>query len=113
MRARSARSRRAPSGDPALRGNMIALLLVALALGVDNLAVSLGIGVSGVHGAMRGRVAVIFGLFEAGMPLLGMAAGRAVAGDLGRAAPGLGGGRAGARGGPPPLPVPWGHTPNP
>ena len=71
---------------------MIALLLVALALGVDNLAVSLGIGVSGVHGAMRVRVAVIFGLFEAGMPLLGMAAGRTVAGDLGRAAPWLGGG---------------------
>jgi len=71
---------------------MIALLLVALALGVDNLAVSLGIGVSGVHGAMRVRVAVIFGLFEAGMPLLGMAAGRAVAGDLGSAAPWLGGG---------------------
>jgi putative Mn2+ efflux pump MntP len=71
---------------------MIALLLVALALGVDNLAVSLGIGVSGVHGAMRVRVAVIFGLFEAGMPLLGMAAGRAVAGDLGGAAPWLGGG---------------------
>jgi putative Mn2+ efflux pump MntP len=71
---------------------MIALLLVALALGVDNLAVSLGIGVSGVHGATRVRVAVIFGLFEAGMPLLGMAAGRTVAGDLGRGATWLGGG---------------------
>jgi putative Mn2+ efflux pump MntP len=71
---------------------LIALLLVALALGVDNLAVSLGIGVSGVHGAIRVRVAVIFGLFEAGMPLLGMAAGRAVAGDLGGVAPWLGGG---------------------
>jgi len=70
----------------------IALLLVALALGVDNLAVSLGIGVSGVHGAMRVRVAVIFGLFEAGMPLLGMAAGRTVAGGLGSGAPWLGGG---------------------
>jgi manganese efflux pump family protein len=69
-----------------------ALLLVALALGVDNLAVSLGIGVSGVRGAVRVRVAVIFGLFEAGMPLLGMAAGRTVAGSLGGAAPWLGGG---------------------
>src|SRR6266700_6066493 len=70
----------------------IALLLVALALGVDNLAVSLGIGVSGVRGAVRVRVAVIFGLFEAGMPLLGMAVGRTVAGVLGSAAPWLGGG---------------------
>lgn len=71
---------------------MIALLLVALALGVDNLAVSVGIGVSGVRGATRLRVAVIFGLFEAGMPVLGLAAGRTVAGDLGGAARWLGGG---------------------
>jgi putative Mn2+ efflux pump MntP len=71
---------------------MVALLLVALALGADNLAVALGIGVSGVRGAVRVRIAVIFGLFEAGMPLLGMAAGRTVAGSLGSAAPWLGGG---------------------
>ena len=71
---------------------MLALLLVALALGIDNLAVSLGIGVSGVHGAIRVRVALVFGLFEAGMPLLGMAAGRTLAGDLGSAASWLGGG---------------------
>ncbi len=78
---------------------MIALLLIALALGINNLAVSLCIGVSGVRGAVRVRVAVIFGLFEAGMPLLGMAVGRTVAGALGAAAPWLGGGLLAAVGG--------------
>jgi manganese efflux pump family protein len=67
-------------------------MLVALALGVDNLAVSIGIGVSGVRGAVRVRVAVVFGLFEAGMPLLGMALGRTAAAHLGDAAQWLGGG---------------------
>jgi putative Mn2+ efflux pump MntP len=71
---------------------VIALLLVALALGIDNLAVSVGIGVSGVRGAVRARVAIVFGLFEAGMPLIGLVIGRAVSGELGGAARWVGGG---------------------
>ena len=56
---------------------VIALLLVAVALGLSNLAAAIAIGVSGVSGAVRLRVAVVFGLFEAGMPLVGLALGHA------------------------------------
>jgi putative Mn2+ efflux pump MntP len=62
------------------------LLLVAAALGVSNLAVAIGIGVSGVRPAVRLRVALVFGLFEAGMPVLGVLAGRGAASALGGAA---------------------------
>ena len=71
---------------------MIALVFVALVLGIDNLAVSVGIGVSGVRGAVRARVAIVFGLFEAGMPLIGLVIGRTVSGELGGAARWVGGG---------------------
>lgn len=60
---------------------MAALLLVAAALGLSNLAAAIGIGVSGVDGALRLRVALVFGLFEAGMPLVGLAIGHAVSAD--------------------------------
>jgi len=69
-----------------------ALLLIAVALGIDNLAVSIGIGVSGVRGALRLRVALVFGLFEAGMPVVGMLAGHATASALGGTARWTGGG---------------------
>jgi manganese efflux pump family protein len=69
-----------------------ALLLLAVALGLSNLAAAIGIGVSGVSGRLRLRIAVVFGLFEAGMPVLGLALGHGVAVGLGRSAHGLGGG---------------------
>jgi manganese efflux pump family protein len=56
---------------------MPGLLVVAVALGLSNFGAAIGIGISGVRGATRIRVAVVFGLFEAGMPLLGLAIGRA------------------------------------
>lgn len=64
---------------------MPALLITSLALGLDNFAVAVAIGLSGVRGATRWRVGVIFGLFEAGMPVLGLALGHAVAARLGAA----------------------------
>jgi putative Mn2+ efflux pump MntP len=67
------------------------LLLVAVALGVDNLAVAVGIGVGGVRRAVRVRVAVVFGLFEAGMPVLGVVAGHSASAALGGAARLVGG----------------------
>ena len=70
---------------------MLALLLLAVALGLDNLAASIGIGVGGVRGATRVRVAVVFGLFEAGMPVLGLVLGHGLADSLGQAARWLGG----------------------
>jgi manganese efflux pump family protein len=71
---------------------VLALLLVAVALGLSNLAAAIGLGTGGVGGAVRVRVAVVFGLFEAGMPLLGLLLGHDVAGSLGHAARWLGGG---------------------
>ena len=70
---------------------MVALLLLAVALGLSNLAGAIAIGVSGVTGALRLRIAVLFGLFEAGMPVLGLVLGHGAAGGLGRSAPWLGG----------------------
>lgn len=71
---------------------MVALLLLAVAVGLSNLAGAIGIGVSGVNGPLRLRIAVLFGLFEAGMPVLGLVLGRGAASGLGRWAPWLGGG---------------------
>ena len=59
---------------------MLALLLVAVSLGLSNFAASIGIGVSGVDARTRLRVGVIFGVFESAMPILGLLAGRSLAG---------------------------------
>ena len=71
---------------------MLALLLLAAAVGLSNFAGAVGIGASGVSGLLRVRIAVVFGVFEAGMPLLGLALGHGVAGGLGRSAHWIGGG---------------------
>ena len=71
---------------------MLALLLLAAAVGLSNFAGAVGIGVSGISGLLRVRIAVVFGVFEAGMPLLGLALGHGVAGGLGRSAHWIGGG---------------------
>jgi manganese efflux pump family protein len=62
---------------------VLALLLVALSLGLSNFAASIAIGISGVDRAVRARVAVAFGLFEAGMPIIGLLVGRTAAHALG------------------------------
>jgi manganese efflux pump family protein len=69
---------------------VLALLLVAVALGVSNLAAAVGLGVQG--GVSRVRVAVVFGVFEAGMPVLGLLLGRQLATSSGPAAHWAGGG---------------------
>jgi len=69
-----------------------ALLLLAAALGLSNLAASVGIGAAGVDWATRVRIAVVFGLFEAGMPVLGLVLGHGLADTIGHAARWLGGG---------------------
>jgi manganese efflux pump family protein len=77
---------------------MIELLLVALAVGLDNLGAAIALGTGGVDRAQRVRVGLIFGFFEAGMPVLGILTGRAVAGDLGRSGPAVAGTLLGAMG---------------
>jgi putative Mn2+ efflux pump MntP len=70
---------------------LLALLLLGVALGLSNFAAAIGIGVSGVRGGTRVRMAVVFGLFEAGMPVIGLLLGRGVAEGIGQAARWLGG----------------------
>jgi manganese efflux pump family protein len=65
---------------------MLALLLVALSLGLSNFAASVSIGVSGIDSRARLRVGVTFGIFETGMPILGLLLGRGLANALGQAA---------------------------
>jgi putative Mn2+ efflux pump MntP len=65
---------------------VLAVLLVALSLGLSNFAASVGIGVAGVSARTRLRIGVIFGLFEAGMPIVGLLLGHSLAGTLGHAA---------------------------
>ncbi|MBR7825646.1 manganese efflux pump [Actinospica sp. MGRD01-02] len=69
---------------------MLALLLSAFALGLDNFAVAIGIGIAGVDARTRWRVGVVFGVFEAGMPILGVVVGRSLATALGANAHWLG-----------------------
>jgi manganese efflux pump family protein len=64
---------------------MLALVPVALAVGLDNFAAAIAIGLAGVDARTRLRVGVVFGVFEAGMPIVGLLIGAQAAGPLGHA----------------------------
>jgi putative Mn2+ efflux pump MntP len=69
---------------------VFAIVLLAVAVGLGNFAAAIGIGVSGVSRRTRVRVAVVFGVFEAGMPVAGLVLGHSLAAGLGQAARWLG-----------------------
>jgi manganese efflux pump family protein len=71
---------------------VLALFLVAASVGMSNLAASIAIGVSGVDARTRLRVGLVFGAFEAGMPVLGLLIGEQTAASLGHAARWVGAG---------------------
>jgi manganese efflux pump family protein len=74
-------------GEPKIVGNMIRLLAFVLPLGVHSFAVAAALGAARPAGlAMRLRVSLIFVVFEAGMPLLGLAAGGGLARVIGTTA---------------------------
>src|SRR5207237_10369826 len=58
-------------------------MLAAGAVGLDNLAAAIAIGMSGVDARRRTRIAVVFGLFEAAMPVAGWALGHRVSSLIG------------------------------
>jgi putative Mn2+ efflux pump MntP len=62
---------------------MFRLILTAVALGLSNFAAAIGIGLAGIDARVRVRVALVFGVFEAGMPILGLAIGRGFATTVG------------------------------
>jgi putative Mn2+ efflux pump MntP len=70
---------------------VLALVLVAVSVGLDNFGASTAIGISGVDGKLRLRVGLIFGVFEAAMPVVGLFLGHALAHDLGTVAQPVGG----------------------
>jgi putative Mn2+ efflux pump MntP len=65
---------------------VLTLILAALAVGLGNFGAAISIGLSGVAPTTRIRVGLVFGVFEAGMPVVGLLAGRNVAHSLGHAA---------------------------
>ena len=73
-----------------LNGNygddMLALILVAVSVGLSNFAAAISIGISGVSARTRLKVGIIFGLFETTMPIAGLALGRSLAQALGHSA---------------------------
>ena len=71
---------------------MAGIALVAVALGLSNFAGAIGIGLSGVDGRLRVRIAVIFCFFEAAMPLVGLLVGHHLAESIGSNASYIGGG---------------------
>jgi manganese efflux pump family protein len=64
---------------------MLAVLPVAVALGLDNFAAAIAIGLAGVGARTRLRVGLVFGVFEAGMPIVGLLIGAQAAASLGHA----------------------------
>jgi manganese efflux pump family protein len=64
---------------------VIALLLAAVAVGLSNLAAAIGIGVTGVNARVRLQVGLVFGVFEAGMPVIGLLIGQRFATDMDKA----------------------------
>ena len=71
---------------------MLAVLLVALSVGMSNFAAAIAIGVAGVDTRTRLRVGLVFGAFESGMPIVGLLIGAGAAAPLGHAARWVGAG---------------------
>ena len=71
---------------------MLPLLLVAASVGLSNLAAAIGIGFGGVTKATRLRVALVFGAFETGMPIVGLIIGAGLATGIGQLARWIGAG---------------------
>lgn len=71
--------------------HIVTLLLIGLSVGLGNLAASIAIGLSGVNRSDRIRIGVVFGLFETGMPIIGIVLGHQLANVLGSNASHIGG----------------------
>jgi putative Mn2+ efflux pump MntP len=63
--------------------SLLGLLFVSVSLGLSNFAAAIGIGLSGVDAQTRLKTGLIFGFFEALMPILGLLLGQGLAGLFG------------------------------
>ncbi len=59
------------------------LFLVSVSIGLGNFAASIGIGMGGVDGKLRLKIALIFGFFEGFMPVLGLLIGQEISRFIG------------------------------
>ena len=71
--------------------DLIALLLIGFSVGLDNFAASIAIGLGGVKQSLRFRIAVVFGIFEATMPIVGIFIGKSLLSVIGGNAKTIGG----------------------
>jgi len=69
-------------GTPCM-GSLSSLLLVSFSLHLSNFAAAIGIGMGGVDAKTRWKLALIFGFFEAAMPMVGLLIGQGLAGFIG------------------------------
>ena len=72
-----------PATRLVLNSMMVALLVVAVALGLNNFGAAIAIGVSGVDRRTEIKVATVFGLCDVVMPATGMLIGTGLASPLG------------------------------
>lgn len=59
--------------------NILTLILLGFSVGLGNFAASIAIGLSGVSKKLRTRIAIVFGLFETLMPIVGLLIGEKIA----------------------------------
>ncbi len=59
------------------------ILLVSISLGLNNFAAGIAIGLSGTDNQTRIKTAVVFGLFEATMPIIGLLMGQRLSSFVG------------------------------
>lgn len=77
--------------DSVQAGQLITILLMALALGMDAFSLGIGMGLRGIRLINIARVSVVIGLFHIIMPLMGMFMGQYVSSLLGNVATAAGG----------------------
>ena len=86
------------SGGSDYLSRVLALLLVAFSVGLDNFGAATALGISGLDRNLRIRVALIFGVFEAAMPVVGLVLGHSLSHALGGASKLIAGGLLGLAG---------------
>ena len=76
----------------AILGELVTLLLMAFALGMDAFSVGLGMGMFRLSLRQISKIGIMIGIFHVWMPLVGMIAGRFLSEQFGAIASYLGGG---------------------
>ena len=66
-----------------LKGTHLYVFPLWFALGLSNFAAAIGIGMGGVDAKIRLKTGLIFGFFEALMPIVGLLIGEGLAGLIG------------------------------